>query len=138
MAHHGAMNALARHVRANAARYLLLLMSATTALGLVLWAVLATEPGCLAAQGHWSSAGGQCHTRLCLLQGDCGQMASPIVGCAQVRPGDSRGKVYFHLGNPLPGAPALARWPAAKESDGIIEARFASDRLVSLACPLAQ
>lgn len=137
MAHHGAMNALARHVRANAARYLLLLMSATTALGLGLWAVLATEPGCLAAQGHWSS-GGQCHTRLCLLQGDCGQMASPIVGCAQVRPGDSRGKVYFHLGNPLPGAPALARWPAAKESDGIIEARFEGDRLVSLACPLVQ
>ena len=137
MAHHGAMIALAHHVRAHAARYLLLLMSATTALGLGLWVVLATEPGCLAAQGHWSGRG-LCHTRLCLLQGDCGEMATPVIGCAHVRPGDSRSKVYFHLGNPLPGAPALAHWQAFKERDGIIEARFEGDRLVSLACPLAK
>jgi len=115
VAHHGAMIALAHHVRAHAARYLLLLMSATTALGLGLWVVLATEPGCLAAQGHWSGRG-LCHTRLCLLQGDCGEMATPVIGCA----------------------PALAHWQAFKEGDGIIEARFDGDRLVSLACPLAK
>lgn len=113
----------------------LLLMAATTVFGLACWALLATEPGCLLAQGHWAGAG-QCHTRLCAWQGDCGQSASPITGCKELQPGDSRGKVYFHLGNPMPGAAALARWPKAKESDGIIEARFDGDRLLSLACPL--
>ena len=137
MAHHGAMIALAHHVRANAARYLLLLMSATTALGLGLWVVLATEPGCLAAQGHWSGSG-LCHTRLCLLQGDCGERAAPIAGCAALQPGDSRGKVYFHLGNPLPGAAEQARWPAHKASDGSIVADFDGERLTRLQCPDAR
>lgn len=118
-------------------RYLLpVLMSATTLFGLVCWAIVATEPGCLAAQGRWSSGAGQCHTRLCLLQGDCGALAAPIAGCAGLKPGDSRGKVYFQLGDPLPGAAAQARWPAHKASDGIIQARFEGDRLVNLACPV--
>ncbi len=125
------------HVRLHLRRYLLLaLMSATTLFGLACWAVLATEPGCLAAQGHWSGAG-QCYTRLCLLQGDCGQPASPMGGCPHLQPGDTRGKVYFHLGNPLPGAAAVAEWPADKAGDGRIQARFDGDRLVSLACPVA-
>ncbi|MCF7752359.1 hypothetical protein KQ945_16490 [Bacillus subtilis subsp. subtilis] len=115
---------------------LLSLMAATTALGLACWTMLATEPGCLLAQGRWSGSG-QCYTRLCLLQGDCGQRASPVTGCRFLQPGDGRGKVYFHLGNPLPGANAQARWPTAKESDGIIQARFEGDRLLSLACPVA-
>ncbi|XGB23846.1 hypothetical protein KX924_14045 [Streptomyces sp. II-2-2-2] len=76
-------------------RYLLPgLMSATTVFGLACWAILATEPGCLAAQGHWSSGAGKCHTRLCLLQGNCGEMASPIV---HARDGDSRGAAWAIL-----------------------------------------
>lgn len=118
-------------------RYLLpVLMSATTVFGLTCWAILATEPGCLAAQGHWSSGAGKCHTRLCLLQGDCGEMASPIVACNKMQVGDSRGRVYFHLGNPLPGAGAEAEWPAGKADNGSIRARFEDERLVSLACPV--
>ncbi|MEG2803217.1 hypothetical protein [Stenotrophomonas sp.] len=117
-------------------RAALVLMSATTVFGLAGWAMLATAPGCTLAQGRWSGAG-VCHTRLCLLQGDCGERAAPVAGCAHVQPGDSRGKVYFHLGNPLPGAGALARWPLHKSSAGMIQARFDGDRLVSLACPAA-
>ena len=120
-------------------RYLLLLlMSATTVFGLACWAILATEPGCLAAQGHWSSGISQCHTRLCLLQGDCGERAAPVAGCAALQPGDSRGKVYFHLGNPLPGAGAQARWSAHKASDGSIVADFDGERLTRLQCPDAR
>lgn len=110
-------------------------MSATTVFGLACWAVLATEPGCLAAQGHWSSGTGQCYTRLCLLQGDCGERAAPIAGCAGLQPGDSRGKVYFQLGNPLGGAGMDAQWSAHKTSSDRIVARFADERLVSLQCP---
>lgn len=130
------MTKLPAHLRRHLSRYLLLLISATTALGLLLFAILGTEPGCLAAQGHWSSAAGQCHTRLCLLQGDCGQSAAPITGCAKVKRGDSRGRVYFHLGNPLPGAGNAAQWPDSKAGNGMILAHFEDDRLVSLACPV--
>ncbi|MCC7632943.1 hypothetical protein [Stenotrophomonas rhizophila] len=130
------MTPVTAHLRRHLARYLLLLMSATTALGLLLWAIVRTEPGCLAAQGHWSSTAGQCHTRLCLLQGDCGQSAAPITGCAKVKRGDSRGRVYFHLGNPLPGAGNAAQWPDSKAGNSMILARFEDDRLVSLACPV--
>jgi len=118
-------------------RYLLpLLMSATPVFGLACWAILATEPGCLVAQGHWSSGAGKCHTRLCLLQGDCGEMASPAAACDKVRIGDSRGRVYFHLGDPLPGAGDEAEWPEGKADNGMIHARFENERLVSLACPV--
>ncbi|WP_411851585.1 hypothetical protein ACLB90_03160 [Stenotrophomonas sp. LGBM10] len=124
---------LRRHLR----RYLLLaLMSATTVFGLACWAVLTTEPGCLLAQGHWSSGARQCYTRLCLLQGDCGQMASPMSHCGRVHAGDSRGRVYFELGNPLPGAGNTASWTADKVGGGEIRARFEDDRLVHLACPV--
>ncbi|WP_422505970.1 hypothetical protein [Stenotrophomonas sp. GZD-301] len=127
---------LPAHVRRHLRRYLLLaLMSATTVFGLACWAVLATEPGCLLAQGHWSSGARQCYTRLCLLQGDCGQMASPLGRCGRVQPGDSRGHVYFELGNPLPGAGRTASWPADKVGDGTIRARFEDERLVHLDCP---
>lgn len=124
---------LHRHLR----RYLLLaLMSATTVFGLACWAVLTTEPGCLLAQGHWSSGARQCYTRLCLLQGDCGQMASPITHCGRVQPGDSRRHVYFELGNPLRDAGTTAWWTADKVGGGEIRARFENDRLVNLACPV--
>ena len=137
VAHHHAMNALPVHWRQRLRRALLpALVSATTVVGLACWGVLGTEPGCLAAQGRWSGEG-QCHTRLCLLQGDCGRLASPVVGCAAVHPGDSRATVYFHLGNPLPSPAAQPRWPLAKESNGMIQARFDGERLLSLDCPVA-
>lgn len=129
------MTTLAAHLRRNALRYVMLVMSATTALGLVLWALLGTEPGCAVRGGHWGSTVSTCYTPRCFEQGDCGEWAAPRARCDRVAPGDPRAAVYFQLGNPLPGDPQVVRWTADKVSGDTIIARFDGDRLLSLACP---
>ena len=111
-------------------------MSATTVFGLACWAVLATEPGCLAAQGHWSSGAGKCHTRLCLLQGDCGEMASPAAACNKVRSATAVAACTSTWAIPCLVRAHEAEWPEGKADNGSIRARFEDERLVSLACPV--
>jgi len=92
-----------------------------------------TEAVCDVRDGHWASNGSYCITRSCYNNQECGNWASSIGRCNNLKIGDNISEVYFQLGQPLSINGTTFTWRAYK-TEGQLIAEIENDQLKALSC----